>query len=124
MLRPARPEPAVAGPEELARARALIERSDSTLANAALSGDKRLLFSEAGDAFVMYQIAGSSWIALGDPVGSKEGAEELVWRLREVSDHQGGQTRSEEHTSELQSPMYLVCRLLLEKKKKKKTSMI
>src|SRR5437879_8016728 len=28
--------------------------------------------------------------------------------------------RSEEHTSELQSPMYLVCRLLLEKKKKQK----
>src|SRR5437762_8550549 len=28
-----------------------------------------------------------------------------------------GATRSEEHTSELQSPMYLVCRLLLEKKK-------
>src|SRR5437763_3510760 len=27
--------------------------------------------------------------------------------------------RSEEHTSELQSPMYLVCRLLLEKKKRK-----
>src|SRR5437879_10294144 len=26
-------------------------------------------------------------------------------------------TRSEEHTSELQSPMYIVCRLLLEKKK-------
>src|SRR5437879_10588546 len=26
------------------------------------------------------------------------------------------QQRSEEHTSELQSPMYLVCRLLLEKK--------
>src|SRR5574340_1416041 len=30
--------------------------------------------------------------------------------------------RSEEHTSELQSPKDLVCRLLLEKKKKKKTS--
>src|SRR5437762_6236727 len=29
------------------------------------------------------------------------------------------QGRSEEHTSELQSPMYLVCRLLLEKKKTK-----
>src|SRR5437763_8246209 len=28
--------------------------------------------------------------------------------------------RSEEHTSELQSPMYLVCRLLLEKKKRTK----
>src|SRR5437879_9410724 len=29
--------------------------------------------------------------------------------------------RSEEHTSELQSPMYLVCRLLLEKKKKEQS---
>src|SRR5258708_15208758 len=29
-------------------------------------------------------------------------------------------SRSEEHTSELQSPDHLVCRLLLEKKKKKK----
>jgi len=92
MLRPARPEPAVAGPGELARARPLIAGSDATLANAALTGDKRLLFSDAGDAFVMYQIAGRSWIALGDPVGSKDGAEELVWRLREISDHHGGQT--------------------------------
>src|SRR4051794_41758413 len=31
-------------------------------------------------------------------------------------------TRSEEHTSELQSPVHLVCRLLLEKKKKKKSA--
>src|SRR3712207_7110067 len=30
--------------------------------------------------------------------------------------------RSEEHTSELQSRQYLVCRLLLEKKKKKHTN--
>src|SRR5437879_8728436 len=32
--------------------------------------------------------------------------------------------RSEEHTSELQSPMYLVCRLLLEKKNKKRKTTI
>jgi len=91
MLRPARPEPAVAGAEEIARARPLIAACDLTLANAALSGDKRLLFAEAGDAFLMYQIAGHSWVALGDPVGSPAGAEELVWRLREISDHHGGQ---------------------------------
>src|SRR5256885_8679757 len=36
-------------------------------------------------------------------------------------DHRLG-PRSEEHTSELQSPCNLVCRLLLEKKKKKSTS--
>src|SRR5258708_13682259 len=34
---------------------------------------------------------------------------------------QNARTRSEEHTSELQSPDHLVCRLLLEKKKKNDT---
>src|SRR3712207_7626728 len=34
----------------------------------------------------------------------------------------GERTRSEEHTSELQSRQYLVCRLLLEKKKKTKSN--
>src|SRR5687767_15927167 len=39
---------------------------------------------------------------------------------REAADRleQAGEGRSEEHTSELQSLAYLVCRLLLEKKKK------
>src|SRR2546426_5954235 len=36
----------------------------------------------------------------------------------------GGGGRSEEHTSEIQSPCNLVCRLLLEKKKKKNTNVI
>src|SRR5438876_3872744 len=33
--------------------------------------------------------------------------------------HEVAEDRSEEHTSELQSPVHLVCRLLLEKKKNK-----
>jgi phosphatidylglycerol lysyltransferase len=106
MLRPARPEPAVAGAEELARARALIATSDTTLANAALTGDKRLLFSDSNDAFIMYQVARHSWIALGDPVGSPDGAEELVWRLREMSDHHGGQPVFYQVTAE-RLPLYV-----------------
>src|SRR5437879_13332672 len=46
-----------------------------------------------------------------------------IWRLctherlpPETGGDRRGTRRSEEHTSELQSPMYLVCRLLLEKK--------
>ena len=92
LLRPARPEPAVASSEDLGRARAIINRSDNCLANAALTGDKRLLFNDSADAFLMYQVSGHSWIALGDPVGSRAGAEELVWRFRELSDRHGGQT--------------------------------
>src|SRR3712207_7925035 len=44
--------------------------------------------------------------AIGHPIRGPEGAAE------------DGRRRSEEHTSELQSRQYLVCRLLLEKKKK------
>src|SRR5476651_2833748 len=39
----------------------------------------------------------------------------VAWKVR-------GLRRSEEHTSELQSRQYLVCRLLLEKKKKQYTT--
>src|SRR5256885_7027689 len=40
-------------------------------------------------------------------------------KMLEMSVYEGIPHRSEEHTSELQSPCNLVCRLLLEKKKKK-----
>src|SRR5258707_6252217 len=40
--------------------------------------------------------------------------------LRDDRGHACGRQRSEEHTSELQSRQYLVCRLLLEKKNKSK----
>jgi phosphatidylglycerol lysyltransferase len=92
LLQPARPEPAVARSEDLERAKRIIAQSDVTVANAALTGDKRLLFSESDDAFVMYQVHGRSWIALGDPVGPRTRAEDLVWRFRELSDHHGGRT--------------------------------
>src|SRR3712207_7605217 len=44
--------------------------------------------------------------------------DEVYSRLREFD------VRSEEHTSELQSRQYLVCRLLLEKKKKQHNSLL
>src|SRR2546429_7402063 len=40
----------------------------------------------------------------------------MEWKIEEWTDHL---YRSEEHTSELQSRLHLVCRLLLEKKKHK-----
>src|SRR3712207_7377041 len=42
----------------------------------------------------------------------------LIGRTRPTSTRAIVEKRSEEHTSELQSRQYLVCRLLLEKKKK------
>src|SRR3712207_7991628 len=39
-----------------------------------------------------------------------------LYDLADMADSKGDMARSEEHTSELQSRQYLVCRLLLEKK--------
>ena len=92
LLRPSRPEPGTASSADLRLSRLLLSQADQALANAVLIGDKRLLFSEAHDAFLMYRVSGRSWIALGDPVGRRESHEELVWRFRELSDRHGGWT--------------------------------
>src|SRR3712207_7967500 len=53
------------------------------------------------------------------PMPDIERERDLVW-IGNWGDDQRSAERSEEHTSELQSRQYLVCRLLLEKKKKKR----
>ena len=52
----------------------------------ALLGDKRFLFSESGESFLMFGVRGRSWIALGAPVGRLDEREELLWRFRELAD--------------------------------------
>src|SRR3989454_3719297 len=57
------------------------------------------------------------------PVHREMLVRQIRLRLREHPlEKRLGDLRSEEHTSELQSPCNLVCRLLLEKKKKKNRS--
>src|SRR3712207_8411032 len=50
-------------------------------------------------------------------VGGRLGALDLAVRADRAVEAGAAALRSEEHTSELQSRQYLVCRLLLEKKK-------
>src|SRR2546425_4662050 len=80
-----------------------------------------LFRSPAGTTYVAASIAG--------PGADDSGAPNLVWNVGNIPSMTtvtliyhvsvDGTTRSEEHTSELQSLAYLVCRLLLEKKKKR-----
>src|SRR5438270_5370659 len=58
----------------------------------------------------------------GDQPRARRRREDLGRNREDPAGRQDGRpSRSEEHTSELQSQSNLVCRLLLEKKKKKKT---
>src|SRR2546429_3564712 len=85
-----------------------------------------VFFFQAEDGIRDVAVTGVQTCAL--PISLRPTTRPLVWpkhvtiRVR-VTGLQGGAgwakaTRSEEHTSELQSRLHLVCRLLLEKKKK------
>src|SRR5690348_17667639 len=88
-----------------------------------------LLFFFIGDATTEFYTL-SLHDALPISPASRNGRRPVVWEWRNgegaASDPAGRarradarvEPRSEEHTSELQSPVHLVCRLLLEKKKK------
>src|SRR2546430_11338331 len=64
------------------------------------------------DALPIYFVHAHSYAKIGLQLGhaGRKGSTRLAW--------EGMDERSEEHTSELQSQSNLVCRLLLEKKKK------
>src|SRR5690348_17824825 len=92
-----------------------------------------VLFLSASFAFAKdYQVTGPVVDVKDDAIIVKKGSEN--WEIaRDKDTKTSGEVkkgdrvmvkykmRSEEHTSELQSPVHLVCRLLLEKKKKQST---
>lgn len=90
LLRPAPPEPARPNSDDMVRVARIVAVAPETGDSLALLGDKRLLFSPADDAFIMYQVRGMSWVAMGDPVGPESACEALAWRFREMADHHGG----------------------------------
>lgn len=90
LLRPSPSEQPAESSIDIVKARAAILTSTDTSANLALLGDKRFLFSESGNSFIMYGVEGRSWIVLGDPVGLEEERQDLVWRFRELCDRHGG----------------------------------
>jgi phosphatidylglycerol lysyltransferase len=106
LLRPAPPIPDPPTPATLDRAQAIAARSRRTTGYLALLGDKRLLFQEDGNSFLMYGVSGRTWIAMGDPVGPDADQEELAWRFLELADRHGARAVFYEG-SEQALPIYL-----------------
>jgi phosphatidylglycerol lysyltransferase len=86
LLRPAPPPVSAPGEADMERVAQLIAQVDDTNANLALLGDKHLLFNAERTAFIMYQVSGHSWVAMGDPVGPPEACEPLAWEFLENCD--------------------------------------
>ena len=90
LFRPLRQASGAPAFTDIEKARKVIATSTATVANLALLGDKTLLFSDSGNAFIMYAVEGRSWVALGDPIGPREEQPELVWRFRELCEQAEG----------------------------------
>jgi phosphatidylglycerol lysyltransferase len=84
------PEPDPPAQPELDRAAEIIRADTHSQAALALLGDKPLLWSDSGRAFIMYGVEGRSWITMGDPVGPDEEKSELIWKFRELCDLHAG----------------------------------
>jgi phosphatidylglycerol lysyltransferase len=85
------PERRTISPSEMLEVEAIVRASPQITSELAFTGDKRFLFSQSGDAFVMYGVRGSTWIAMGDPIAVRSADFiDLVWRFKEtVDEHRG-----------------------------------
>jgi phosphatidylglycerol lysyltransferase len=92
LFRAHRPLPQAATQMELEACALVVARSSRTVANLVYLGDKMVLANPARDAFIMYSIEGRSWVAMGDPIGPKDSAQELVWQFHELANRHGGWT--------------------------------
>jgi phosphatidylglycerol lysyltransferase len=92
LMRSARPRYAPASEGDLQTVRALVGKSPHTFAHLAMLGDKSFLVSRDGAGFLMYAVAGRSWVCMGDPVGPPAARAELAWRFREMVDLYAGWT--------------------------------
>ena len=114
LIRPAPPAPKIATPNDLAKAKTIIKLSTSAFSNVALTGDKRFLFDESDEAFIMYQVSGDSWISMGDPIGNPDKFESLVWEFKELSHHYADRAVFYQ-VSEQHLPLYIDMGLSLSK---------
>ena len=90
LLRPASAATEPPDAAALARADSIVRRQDNADGFLALTGDKQFLFSETGNAMVMFGRQRRSWIGLFDPLGPENEQAELVWRLVERAREAGG----------------------------------
>lgn len=90
LLRPAHGPSPTPSPQQLKRAIAIVAGQAQASANLVRMGDKSLMFSQDGRAFIMYARRARSWIALFDPVGARESWPELIWNFVEEARQHGG----------------------------------
>jgi lysylphosphatidylglycerol synthetase-like protein (DUF2156 family) len=88
MATPATPPVVGESDSDFGRVRAILSAAEAAepSSNLALRGDKRFLFSDSGESFLMFGVRGRSWIALGSPVGQRSEQLDLLWRFRELAD--------------------------------------
>ncbi|MEP6690269.1 MAG: bifunctional lysylphosphatidylglycerol flippase/synthetase MprF [Gemmatimonadaceae bacterium] len=90
LLRPARGQAPRPSAEDIAATAPIVAAYPEAAAHLAFLGDKSLMFNEARTGFVMYGVAGRSWVSLGDPVAPAGEVEALALQFMKHVDGHGG----------------------------------
>jgi phosphatidylglycerol lysyltransferase len=90
LLRPAHILPPSPTAADFETASTIAASSTEAAAHLATLGDKRFLFNENRSAFIMYGIAGRSWVSLGDPVAPASEIPRLIQKFVSLADQHGG----------------------------------
>jgi len=67
----------------------IVATNNKTYANLALLKDKDFITSETKQTFIMYGVAGRSFVSMGDPVGSDEAIGDLIRKFRKTAAQHG-----------------------------------
>ncbi len=90
LLRPARIPPPAATADDLAVIAPVVASSPRASAQLVFLGDKSVMLDETRTAFIMYGVAGRSWVSLGDPIGPVAESVKLIESFAYEADRHGG----------------------------------
>lgn len=76
-------------PSVLGRLAPIIAQAGQPRGCLAVTGDKRILISEPGGAFLMFAEQGKTWVALGDPIGKTDEIADLCWTFLDLARRSG-----------------------------------
>lgn len=89
------PPRAIGTPENsdtvMEKVRAVMASAENATSEASLAliGDKKFMFSDSGNSFIMYGVKGQNWLSMGEPVGLESERKELMRKFCEQADQNG-----------------------------------
>jgi phosphatidylglycerol lysyltransferase len=106
MAKPRPMLPILASQQDIDAVAAVITSSQDAQHCVALTGDKSIMWSDDGRAFIAFGVTSRFWVAVGNPCGPLDACQELIWKFREEADLFGAKVAFYQVTAD-DLPLYI-----------------